>query len=497
MPETAVLTLLAGETTLHNLELRRDQPCISSTPDEISMTLGMGKTASTLLTLDNTGAGMLTYSTLETSYSFNPPLATLRTPREAALLFSPAAAVGPLSVQAGAGSPQAAAVLAPESAWYGAADAPNGIVRYAHAQCAEEPESFYVISGVDDGFNTSTKAWRFFAPDNEWTELAPIPAGQEGATAVCYQGRIYVMGGSGSSQFFIYDIASDAWAAGAPLPRGVWGAAAAAWNGQVYLVGGDSDFFIGGTSAEVNVYDIASDTWVGNGAPMPEAAVAAGYVQAGPFLYVVGGWNDNSPDANLASAQRYDLTSDTWESGPTLARPRSDFALAMTSEALYAIGGDADAGGFFDASKHVERLALEEWATGAWEATIDQLPAATTSNNAGFCTSGFFSAQVYSVGGFSFGAITGSNRFLGRAQETCFSIYEDVLWVIVTPASGAINGDTTGQVQVMLDARQLDLGTYAATLVLVTNDATMPQKRVAVTLHVTENILYLPIVLRP
>jgi hypothetical protein len=207
--------------------LRLDAPCVVESPAAFNVTVAAGSTLSAELQLNNTGAADLTYTILETTYDLAATTSTLRTPAEAAGLFSAAAPVGPLSAQSVAG--KMASPDTTESNWFGGADIPGGIIRYAHAQCDEQPDSFYIISGVDGAsFDITRNAWRYDALDNTWTPLAPIPTGQEGPTAVCYQNRLYVMGGAGTNQFYIYDIASDSWSAGASLPRGVWGAAAAA-----------------------------------------------------------------------------------------------------------------------------------------------------------------------------------------------------------------------------------------------------------------------------
>jgi hypothetical protein len=494
--QAMTVTIPAGGTMTQDVALRLNAPCALESPSAFNVTVSAGSSLTADLHLENAGAADLTYNILETSYDLSTMTATLRTPEEAAGLFSAAAPVGPLSVQSLAG--QIDSLETPESNWFGGADIPGGVIRYAHAQCDEQPDSFYVISGVDGAtFGVTGNTWRYDALDNTWTALAPMPAGQEGPTAVCHQNRIYVMGGAGTNQFYIYDIATDTWSAGASLPRGVWGAAAAGWGGKIYLVGGDSDFFIGGTSDEVNIYDIASDTWTGTGAAMPAAALTPGYVQAGPHLYVVGGWNDFSPTTNVTATQRYDLINDLWESGPGLNEARADLALAMTSEALYAIGGDGEGNFFFEPTTTVERLALANWSSGAWSDEIDQLPSAITAVHAGFCTAGFFPAQVWAVGGLSSSGITGGNRFLGRPLERCFSIYEDVPWLSETPVADTVTADTHSSVTVTFDATNLAVGTYSATLVIATNDAAAAQLFLPVTLTVTEagpTQLFLPFV---
>jgi len=492
------VTVSAGETSTHDFALRLDAPCASHAPQAFQVSVWQGYSLTETLTITNAGAAGWTFNILESALDLTPapslkPIGGGRAPT-----FSTPAAIGPASVRSLKGTSAGRPPKAPDSAWFAALDLPNGAVRYAHAQCYEQPDSFYVISGVDSNFNLSTKAWRYDALENEWIELAPIPVGSEGPAAVCYLGKIYVMGGNGSNQFYIYDIAKDTWSSGSPLPRPVWGAVAAAWRGKIYLIGGDSDFFFGGTSGEVNIYDIASDTW-SKGSDMPFPAVVPGYFQVGPWVYMAGGWGDLAPAENITATQRYDLEHDAWELGPQFTSARADFALAATSQALYAIGGDRDGGGPFDAVKTVERLDLTTWPAGAWSEDVDPLPVALTSNNAGFCAQTLFSSAVWSVGGFSpagFGTITGGNRFLRVSGESCYSIYSDVPWLSETPQAGEVASDSQDQINLEFDASGLDVGRYTATLVIPGND---PNRYIFV-LPVTIDVVpvyktYMPVIL--
>jgi len=391
--------------------------------------------------------------------------------------------------------PATAGERTPDSNWYAGADIPGGLIRYGATQCPEQPGSFYVFAGIDASYRIATGSWRYDSADNIWQPLSAIPNGGEGVATACYQGRIYVMGGSGSNQFYIYDITSDSWLAGPPLPRNVWGAAAAAWEGKVYLVGGDEDFTPGGTSPAVDIYDIAANSWDNSGAAMPAAAVAAGFVQQGPYLYLAGGWGDMAPTQNITATQRYDLANDLWSLGVPFEGARADFALGATAEALYALGGDGDGGSFFDASSQADRLALDSWGAGGWTMLDDKMPAATTSNSASFCSSGFFAAQVWSLGGFSNYAITGLNRFLGRNDESCFSIYSDVSWLQPAASSGAVATDSSAQLVVTIDATGLTAGEHQATLMLVSNDAGIPVRAIPVSFTVRQRYWsYLPLI---
>jgi uncharacterized repeat protein (TIGR01451 family) len=488
--QTVDVSVSAGGITTTDFDLRLDAPCASASPDSFEKSVPEGGSDSDTLEIANAGAGELSFRILETAYDLTlPPAVDLPAPgdREYAL----PAVEGPASVlgYAGERQPVGEAPEVPDSGWYGGFNLPGGVVRYASAQCYEQPDSFYVFSGVDGSFRVSDKTWRYDVAANEWTELSPIPAGQEGPNAVCYLGKIYVMGGGGTDQFYIYDIVTDSWSAGAPLPRGSAGAAAGAWNGKVYLIGGDNDFYPGsGVSDQVDIYDIATDTWVGNGSSMPVGTSFPGGVQAGPYVYVAGGWGADAPVTNISATMRYDMANDVWESGPAFSSARADFALAVTDQALYAIAGDEDGGGFFDPSDLFERLDLSGWPEGAWMDTGDPLPIQVTANNAGFCAEAVLGSAVWSVGGgnLNIGQIYGSTLFNVTDGETCYSIYSDVPWLAEDPQAGLVPGDTTQPVTVTFDAAGLASGVYQANLVVVTDDPSQALFQVPVTFSVGE-----------
>jgi N-acetylneuraminic acid mutarotase len=487
-------------TTVQNFDLRLDAPCGSKTPDSFDVTLGEGGSTTQTLTLTNDGAAALNFEVFESTFDLPPQISEPKKKQnrnlknkkkdkpKAGTLHPRSIRTRPLPTQA-AQDPQATAT------WFGGSPLPIGTVRYSHARCDTDPNVFYIISGFDASFSYTDAAWRYDAEANTWTELASYPTASEGSTAVCYQGKIYVMGGFDDSfnptdTLFIYDIASDTWSdRGVPLPRTVWGASAGAWDGKVFLIGGDNF----GVTDEVSVYDIATETWT-TATPMPSAAQLPGFFQTGNYVYLVGGWDANSPGANLAATQRYDMATDTWESGPTLNFPRSDLALAATDTALYSIGGDEDGGGFFDAINTVERLDLSTWPAGSWEDFSDPLPVALSSNNGGFCTEaihvGGSVGEFWSVGGGDqFGNILGYNLF-SPTDEHCFSIFSDVPWLEVTlpdgvtQVEGSVPPDSSLVLNVHFNAAGLAPGDYTASIVITTNDDAAPQFTIPVTLHV-------------
>src|SRR5262245_22036137 len=319
------------------------------------------------------------------------------------------------------------AVPIPQDVWTGAAGIPAGVVRYAHAQCLGE-NRFFIFSGVTTGGTLTGQAARYDAGPNTWAPLAAFPIPSEGPSGVCYQGKIYVAGGSlALTTLHIYDIASNTWSTGAPIPRPVVLSAMGANAGKIYVIGGDSDFPpSNGVSSAVDVYDIASNTSSPR-APMPTAAVSAGFAQIGTFVYVVGGWGVTSPGVNVALAQRYDMATNTWTAGPPFTSARADLVLAASATALYAIGGDNNGGGFFDISAVVERLAVATWPAGTWTAA-DALPTARSGHKGGFCTNAFLpaSGEVWSTGGIAtpFPTFTNTNQYLNA--EACVVVAASV-----------------------------------------------------------------------
>jgi PKD repeat protein len=474
LPATATGVNITGQqTTVVDFDLRELIPCGSVAPDAIEVTVLLGDQETVPLALTNDGAADMTFETHETTRT-QPLLLS----KWSGIAFSAPAAIGPASVRSSTGRAALALdQIGSPLAWTAAAPLPpgDGVVRYAKAQCADTPDSFYIISGVDESFNITNNVWRYDADTDTWTALAPIPVGQEGPSAVCFEGFIYVFGGGGTNQFYIYDIAGDSWAAGPSLPRLVWGAATGAWDGKVYMIGGDSDFFFGGTSNAVNIYDIAGGAW-STGASMPTPRGTAGHTQIGEYVYVVGGWGDAAPGANAAVAERYNMATDTWESGPAFTTALADGSLAATEAYLYAMGGDANGGGAFDASATVEVLDWTAWPGGSWTDLGDPLPTGVTANNGGFCTEAMAGGEVWSTGGINLGfVVQTANNF--RPSEGCATggLYADVPWLSEDPITGTVPADSVRAVDVTFTAlvtltEQPTYPVFTATLIVQTDD---------------------------
>ncbi len=278
--------------------------------------------------------------------------------------------------------------------WATATAYPIIIGRYAFAQVGED---LYVIGGVSNGAIVAT-ANRYNAGTNTWTPIADFLAPGEAAAATTIGGKIYATQGSNGNGFSIYDIGTNAWSAGPAIPNpqsNRYGAAAGSFNGNVFVVGGGN-----APSTDVEVYNIAGNTWSA-GTAAPSGYQVGGYVQVGQYLYCVGSYGASS-SANSTVAMRLDMSSapGVWTVGPAWTPGRADFGLASMGTKIFAIGGDLQAGGFFDASTDVDELDTSAWPGGAWVASPPVLPSIRQANQAGFLsTTGRAGGEIWSTGG--------------------------------------------------------------------------------------------------
>ncbi|TDE11487.1 S8 family serine peptidase [Jiangella asiatica] len=449
--------VVAGETAARDLTLRLDESCAAAAPAELELTVRARGQAVERITLDNAGgAAGYDFQVSETGEALQP------------LASGATAASAPVEVAAAEGWTEGTAV-------------PGGRMNYAAAQCPGQPDVGYVFGGADARPEVTPRSWKYDAVADTWQELAPIPeAGQE-AVAVCEAGKIHVLGGDATDRHYVYDIARNTWAEAAPLPEALDGAAAAAWDGRVYVAGGapDGDWY--GTSGDLFVYDIATDTWT-EGEPMPVPVRRAGFAQAGTHLYVVGGMSVQGTDAVVHdSVQRLDLREGTWSAGPALAAPRAGLSLAVTDQAVYAVGGEEDRPPYGRLpTTTVQRLALADWDSGTWTIDpADDLPRPVHGAPAGFCTEARTGGEIWSVGGN--GSSLNSAWYL-PVGERCAGTAADVPWLSVRgTVDGTIAADGSARVSVHVDGGSMRAGeSYVATLLVDTTDPGAPQLRIPV-----------------
>lgn len=115
---------------------------------------------------------------------------------------------------------------------------------------------------------------RSFDPaTGSWTSLHPMPTPRVDAAMAVLGGRLYVVGGRGTSPSSatgaveVYDPAARSWASKAAVPRPVSLAAAAVLDGRLYLVGGATA--AAPATRLVQVYDPTTDSWTTSEEPTP------------------------------------------------------------------------------------------------------------------------------------------------------------------------------------------------------------------------------------
>ncbi|MEO1136465.1 MAG: kelch repeat-containing protein, partial [Pseudomonadota bacterium] len=193
--------------------------------------------------------------------------------------------------------------------------------------------------------------------DGSWETLTPLPHPQAETVAKSLNGFIHVAGGrapAGSSntewadhidtdEHWYYDAGDDRWRALAPLPTPRNSAAGAVTNGVLYVIGGRT--VNDGNLTAMEVYDPLSDRWE-KARPMPKAQAGLAAAVLNGKIYAFGG-EFFSPTGGgvFAEAWEYDPDKDDWRAVAVMPRRRHGLGAVTLSDAIYVLGGAAQAGG--------------------------------------------------------------------------------------------------------------------------------------------------------
>jgi hypothetical protein len=171
---------------------------------------------------------------------------------------------------------------------------------------------------------------------DEWTALSPAPFALSEVAAAALDGRIWVMGGlrgpgSGVSDTYIYDPASDSWESGPDLPSGVHHAAAASDGERLWLVGG----YGAGHGATDEVWTIEPGGEWEAGPALPEPRAAGALAWDGERLVYGGGTIDREATDEVLA-----LVDGTWEPLGRLTEAREHLgAAADGAGSVWFLGG--------------------------------------------------------------------------------------------------------------------------------------------------------------
>ncbi|WP_341717829.1 S8 family serine peptidase [Micromonospora sp. FIMYZ51] len=358
------------------------------------------------------------------------------------------------------------------------------------------------------------------AAADSWDEIARLPAAIYDNAAVWLDGKVYSVGGGGSTgterKAWAYDPGANAWSALPDLPTARSKPAVAAIDGKLYVIGG---WATSDVNATVDVFDPAVGTWhTLPGATNPAPTAAAGMAVVGGKVYLVGGCADTSctdsdqlvvfdpatgsfatraayphpvswlscggigaavycaggtGSTEYSDAYRYDPASDTWSPLPALP-------LELWGSQYAAAGGMLVlAGGVTAASTTVtNRTVGFDPATGAWR----DLPNARFARYRGAAACG-----AYKVGGSpsSFVGSADSERLGGL--ELC-AADADLPWLSGAPTTFTLAPGASRTVTVTLtataEAGVAQPGRYGGELAFV-SDTPYPVTPVSVAMNVS------------
>ena len=243
-------------------------------------------------------------------------------------------------------------------------------IRANHMTAVGLGDKIYVFGGqenVEGGQIPIDKAWEYNPAADSWKALAPMPTARTAATAVEFQGKIYVMGGNSVQAGLklapmtnqvpqrslatneVYDPATNKWETKREMPTARNHVAVGVVNGKIYLIGGR----IGGANLAstnnislVEVYDPVADTWGPQRANMPFTRTGVGYATRQGKIYIAGGENvDPLMHAVYGYFQVYDPATNAWDELPPITPPRHGVNMAAIGNRIYVISGHIAGGG--------------------------------------------------------------------------------------------------------------------------------------------------------
>ena len=448
----ADVTITAQMTTTVDFDLRWLVPCISTSHDTISMTVESGESETMAFTIFNDGGG-------DADFEF--------------------------SEQVGGYSPMTTAI---GEEWEVMAPLPAG--RVFNAVVADQNGYVYVIGGTSDAAgNTATNTnYRYDTSSNTWSTMAPMPASLMSLNGVEVNNKIYIPGDSGTATTYVYDIAADSWSS---IPAN--GGYTARSQYQIVAIGTDV-YVLGGivaaasaSTTQVWVLDTISETWSA-GVPMQNTRTSFAAAAINGEIYVAGGvaFPGFAPDM---TTEKFDGT--TWSyvaglpSGGGAYTRWSYNAAAHGADGLWLAAGRRDAG--WNVLNHAGYYNPD---TDTWTASPDvpTLSQGRVYMEGAVAIDGYF----YVIGGRD-----GGGTIIYSINERLFvgaSVSTSVPWLSYDPETGEVPADDEFEVEITFTAfPTMPLGVHTATLSLLTNDPVNGRIDVPLTMLVTGDPTYVPV----
>ena len=197
------------------------------------------------------------------------------------------------------------------------------------------------------------------AVEDSWVSKAPMHEARSGVGVAVVNGKIYAVGGAGTSGFCAfneeYDPATDTWMFKTPMPTPRSDFGIAVYHDKIYCIGG---YTIEGAGTDVNeVYDPATDSWETK-ASMPSARLGLQANIVNGKIYLIGGyeWSNGTSVGVSSRTEVYDPVSDTWTFKASIPAPVSYSASAVIDNKIYVMTSNLNQ--IYDAES-------DSWNTGA------------------------------------------------------------------------------------------------------------------------------------
>ena len=194
---------------------------------------------------------------------------------------------------------------------------------------------------------------------------------------------------------------SGQWTSKTVLPVTLSDYQAVSHKTHVYVIGGQkgcisSDTCAGTVVNTVYQYDTKLDKYTTKAAITDNGVAAIRYRYAsavvGDKIYIIGGLTADTPTGMLKTTLIYDITNDSWSTGPEMAAGRSDTCAAVVGSKIYVVAGyqSIDPINVLDTVEVLDTAA----ASPAWT-TAPSLPA-----KRGDITCASSGGKVYAIGGY-------------------------------------------------------------------------------------------------
>jgi N-acetylneuraminic acid mutarotase len=284
---------------------------LTITPSSVTPTQLLGNTATSNLTIANTGNAPATVKLDERSGAYQV-LSKQGAPVRRISFDDGGEAPGPgwFAGEGGHAVQDTSAGTPKDPTWSTIAQYPSAI----EDNSSDSSNGLIYSVGGYDGSSILASGYVYDPSQNTWSAIAPMPVARERPNVAFISGKLYVSGGWGTdgnpvAETDVYDPSSNSWSIVAPNPSPTAGGGVAVANGQMFIVDGCSDGNCDAATTSVS-YDPGSNSWSTIAAyPNPDSWESCGGI-AGK-VYCAGGIDSNT-GATYKTAFVFDPSSGAW-----------------------------------------------------------------------------------------------------------------------------------------------------------------------------------------